>query len=143
MELYLLNTAGGLKPLYDADYDEKKKLKIGETYKATLKVPRNLAFHRKYFALINCAWEYLTEEQQEPFANSEQFRKYLEVAAGHYDQWFSPDYGITLRIPKSIAFDKMSGDEFGELYRRIKDVLFARFLTNISEEEFCKNLINF
>lgn len=143
MELYLLNTSVGLKPLYDADFEERKKLKIGETYKATLKVPRNLAFHRKYFALINCAWEYLTEAQQEPFANIEQFRKHLEVAAGHYDQWYSPDYNLHLHIPKSIAFDKMSGDEFSDLYRRIKDVLFARFLTNISEEEFCKNLINF
>ena len=27
MELYLLNTSEGLKPMYDADYDEKKKLK--------------------------------------------------------------------------------------------------------------------
>ena len=143
MELFLLNTSVGLKPLYDADFDERKKLRVGETYKATITIPRNLAFHRKYFALINCAWEYLTEAQQAPFVNIEQFRKHLEVAAGWYEQWYSPDYNLHLRIPKSISFSKMSGDEFSELYKRIKDVLFTHFLTNISEEEFTKNLINF
>ena len=34
MEIRLLNTPSGLKPLYDEDYDQKKKLKIGEIYKA-------------------------------------------------------------------------------------------------------------
>lgn len=143
MELHLVNTRLGLIPIYPEDYEERKKLTIGEVYKATIKVPRNLAFHRKYFALINCAWEYLTEQQQEPFANLEQFRKHLEVAAGWHDQWFSPDYGITIRIPKSIAFDKMDGAEFASLYRAIKDVLFRNFLSSISEEEFTRNLINF
>lgn len=144
MEILLLNTQLGLRPLYDKDYEERKKLKIGEVYKANIKVPRNLAFHRKYFALINCAWEYLTEAQQEPFANIEQFRKHLEVAAGHYDQWHSPEYNIQVRIPKSIAFDKMSGDEFADLYKGVKDVIWQRFLSGVvSEEEFINNLANF
>lgn len=143
MKVQLLYTPIGLKPLYDEDGDELKKLKLGEVYEANIKVARNLPFHRKYFALIHLAWEYLNEQQQEPFANIEQFRKHLEVAAGWYDQWFSPDYGITIRIPKSIAFDKMDGAEFASLYRAIKDVLFRNFLSSISEEEFTRNLINF
>lgn len=134
MELHLLNTQLGLMPIYPSDYDERKKLTIGEVYKASIKVPRNLAFHRKYFALINCAWEYLTTEQ---------FRKYLEVSAGHFDQWHSPEYDMQIRIPKSIAFDKMDGAEFSDLYRRVKDVLFSKLLTSISEAEFNRNLINF
>ena len=144
MELYLLNTQLGLRPLYDSDYEERKKLKIGEVYKANIKVPRNLPFHRKYFALINCAWEYLTEQQQEPFANIEQFRKYCEVAAGYYSQWHSPEYDIQVRIPRSIAFDKMDGAEFANLYKSVKDVLWQRFLSGVvSEEEFMNNLANF
>ena len=52
MILLLKNTVEGLKPLYDDDYEEKRKLKIGEVYKADIKPmkPRNLQFHRKYFA---------------------------------------------------------------------------------------------
>lgn len=55
MKIKLLNTSVGLKPLYDEDFEEKKKLKIGEVYEATIKRPRNLSFHRKYFGLINLA----------------------------------------------------------------------------------------
>lgn len=37
MELYLKNTAHGLIPLYDDDFEEKRKLKIGEVYKVSIK----------------------------------------------------------------------------------------------------------
>jgi hypothetical protein len=143
MKLLLQNTTLGLKPLYDADYDEKKKLHLGEVYEATIRVPRNINFHRKFFALLNCAWEYLNEKQQREMGNIEQFRKYLEVKAGYYQLWHSPDLNLVLRIPTSIAFDKMDDAEFGNLYERVKDVLFAEFLTNISEKEFTNNLASF
>ena len=32
-------------------------------YTATIKEQRNPKFHKKYFALINCAWAFLTERQ--------------------------------------------------------------------------------
>jgi hypothetical protein len=59
MKLFLQNTTHGLIPCYDADYDEKKKLKAGKVYKVEIKLARNYDFHKKYFALINCAWEYI------------------------------------------------------------------------------------
>lgn len=144
MKLKLLNTISGLKPLYDPDYDEKKKLKIGEVYEATIKRPRNLHFHRKYFSLINLAWEYQLERSTEHFHNNvDVFRKTVELAAG----WCEPVYSIERRewveIPKSIAFDKMDNDEFTNLYERVKDVLFKYFLKHITVEEFEKNLINY
>lgn len=143
MKLLLQNTATGLKPLYDADYDEKKKLQMGGVYEATIRVKRNLNFHRKFFALLNCAWEYLNEKQQKELGGIEQFRKYLEVKAGYYQLWHSPDLNLMLRIPTSIAFDKMDDAEFSTLYDRVKDVLFEEFLTHISEQEFVQNLSNF
>jgi len=36
MKIRLLNTARGLIPCYDDDFDEKKKLKIGEEYVAEI-----------------------------------------------------------------------------------------------------------
>lgn len=143
MEIFLLNTSQGLKPLYDEDYEERKKLKIGETYKAKITVPRNLDFHRKYFALIKCAWEYQNEAVVSHFKTIEHFRKSVEMAAGYSDTVFNISLKSWVEIPKSIAFDKMGNDEFSEMYERIKDVLFKIFLKNITEEEFLKNLINF
>lgn len=144
MKLLLLNTSQGLKPCYDSDYEERKKLKIGETYLADVKKPRNLQLHRKYFALINCSWEYQNEKVIAHFNHSvEAFRKTVEIAAG----WFEPVYLLDKKewsqAPKSIAFDKMDELEFRDLYDNVKRVLFQTFLRNISEEEFMKNLVNF
>lgn len=144
MKLYLLNTREGLKPLYDEDYDEKKKLKIGETYEAVIKRPRNLSFHRKYFALLRCSWEYLNEQQQSFFKNSlEVLRKSLEVTAGWCEPCFDLETQSWLHIPKSISFEKMKEDEFNTLYNNVRDILFTSIIPNISKEEFERNLVNF
>ena len=82
MKLQLLNTISGLVPCYDEDFDEKKKLKLGEVYEAEIKLVRNPKFHRKFFSLLNCAWEYLPEGRRNGFRTKENFRRYLTVAAG-------------------------------------------------------------
>lgn len=144
MELYLLNTVEGLKPLYDADYDNKKKLKIGQAYKAKIVLARNLDFHRKYFSLINTAWAYQSETREEFFHHDVNcFRKTVEVAAGCCDRIYSITRREWIDIPKSISFEKMDELEFRELYDRVKDVLFKTFLTHISEKEFMSNLMNY
>lgn len=144
MEIRLLNTPSGLKPLYDEDYDQKKKLKIGEIYKAKITIARNINFHRKYFALINCAWAYQNERTTKHFKyNVECFRKTVEIAAGHCDTVYNLSLKSWVDIPKSIAFDKLKQEEFEDLYERVKDVLFTTFLKGIDEEEFLNNMIDF
>lgn len=143
MQFYAVNTAAGLVPAYDDDYEQKRRLTIGETYKIKVTKARNLQFHRKYFALINCAWEYLPERAVAHFGTVEQFRKTCEIAAGHCDRVYSISRKEWLEIPKSIAFDKMDGLEFDELYKGVRHVIFTVFLKHISPDEFEKNLINF
>ena len=144
MKLLLLNTSEGLKPCYDEDYEEKKKLRSGKVYQAEIKLARNVEFHRKYFKLINLSWEYQNENRQKHFKNNvNAFRKSVEMAAGHFDTEYSIARKEWVEVPKSIAFDKMDEVEFQELYDRVKDVLFTIFLKHISEEEFMRNLVNF
>jgi hypothetical protein len=144
MKLLLLNTREGLKPLTDDDYDEKKKLKIGEIYEVTIKKPRNLAFFRKYWALLKCAWEYLDERKQEFFKNNiEVFRKSLEITAGWCEPLFDLETQEWVHAPKSISFEKMNETEFNTLYNNVRDILFKAIIPNISKEEFERNLVNF
>ena len=144
MKLLLLNTREGLKPLTDDDYDEKKKLKIGEIYEVTIKKPRNLAFFRKYWALLKCAWEYLDERKQEFFKNNiEVFRKSLEITAGWCEPLFDLETQKWVHAPKSISFEKMNESEFNTLYNNVRDILFKAIIPNISKEEFERNLVNF
>lgn len=144
MEINLLNTSQGLIPLYDEDYDSKKKLKIGIIYRVKVKVARNILLHRKYFSLINLTWEYLTEEKQQIYNNSiKGFRKTIEIAAGY----FTPIYNETTKeytqTPISIAFDKMDNIAFQALYESVKNVIYAVYLKDINQEEFNKILESF
>jgi hypothetical protein len=144
MDIFLVNTTSGFIPAYDSDYDNKKKLKIGDIYKASIKKPRNYEFHKKYFALINCAWHYLTEKECIFFKeNIESFRKTIEIQAGHFDLIYSIKRKEWVEEPKSVAFDKMDEFEFKELYDSVKDVLFLLFFKNVTRTEFEKNLKNF
>lgn len=144
MKLYLNNTAAGLVPLYDDDYEQKRKLRLGKVYLAEIKLARNVQFHRKYFALIKCAWEYQNESVQSFFHNDcNLFRKTVEVAAGICDRVFNLRLKEWVDIPRSISFSAMDEAEFAEMYERIKDVLFSTFLKDIDYKEFQSNLINF
>lgn len=145
MKLLLLNTTHGLMPMYDEDYDEKKKLKVGQVYEAEIKQSRNYMFHKKYFALIRCAWEFLPESTQEYFHNNiTSFRKALEVAAGWYEEEYSLDRHEWYQRSKSISYNSMSKEEFDNLYSSVKDVLFKAILNGIiTEEYFEQHLTNF
>ena len=130
--------------MYDDDYDEKRKLKLGVVYKAKITQARNVDFHRKYFKLIRCAWECQNEKTIDFFHNNfDSFRKTVEISAGICERVYSIARKEWLDIPKSIAFDKMDNIEFEELYERVKDVLFSIFLKNIDKEEFITNLMKF
>ena len=144
MKLLCKNEMFGLVPMFDEDYNQKRKLKFGEVYTCEIKKARNYQFHKLYFALINLAWEYQNEKTQTFFKNDiTNFRKAVEISAGHCDTAFNIKLKCWTDIPKSIAFDKMDEFEFKVLYDRVKDVLFLVFLKDISQEEFERNLINF
>lgn len=143
MKLLVINTPRGLVPLGDDDYDEKKKLKLGQTYSVEVKVARNVDFHRKYFALISYAWEFLNEQETAAFVTKEGFRKSIEVAAGHYE----PQYNLVTQsydhVPKSISFGKMDNAEFSDLYQRVKDVIFSIIGDRVTQDQFERLLLDF
>ena len=136
MRLLVVNTPRGLVPFGDDDYEEKKKLKVGQTYSMEVKVVRNVDFHRKYFAMISYAWEYLNEVEVERFKTKDNFRKYLEITAGHCDVIFHPRLQEFVEIPKSISFSSMDNSSFSDLYDRVKDVIFSIIGSRVSEAEF-------
>jgi hypothetical protein len=143
MKLLVINTPRGLVPLGDDDYEQKRKLKLGETYSVEVKVVRNVDFHRKYFALIAYAWEFLNEQETERFRTKENFRKYVEVAAGHCDVIFHPRLQEYVEIPKSISFGKMDNAEFSDLYQRVKDVIFYIIGNRVTQDQFERLLLDF
>ena len=121
-------------PLYPSDFDEKRKLKLGETYEADIKNPRNVGFHRKFFALLNIGHENTSLEM--PF---ETYRKYITIKAGYFNTYQTPK-GL-FYDPVSISFASMPQDEFEELYSRVLDKIIQDIGT--TKEEIEQQLISF
>ena len=143
MKILLQNTSHGLIPLYDADYEEKKRLKIGEVQTCEIKTIRNIDLHRKYFALINCAWELQSDARKDKFKTVELFRKSLQLAAGYSELVYSHSLKDFIEMPKSISFEKLDNIAFEQLYKDVRHVIDTVFCSHISIEDFEKYLINF
>lgn len=144
MKLKLHNTAHGLIPAYDEDFEEKKKLQIGEDYTAEIKLTRNVRFHRKYFSMVNLAWELQSEKCQQHFHNQiDCFRKTIQIAAGIVEPVYSIERKEWIEQAKSISFESMTEEEFKDVYGAVKDVLFDFFLKHVSEADFMEMLMNY
>lgn len=137
MKINLVRKGFMLEAATDDDMKKVLKLKKEQVYQVDFKLHRNFKLHRKFFSLINTAWEFLSEKQQEYFHNSKDgFRYTLTVAAGYYDEIYSIARREWMQIPKSIAFDKMAEDEFDKLYEAVVDLIFRLFLPHVDKDLF-------
>ena len=143
MKLHLQNTEYGLRPCSDTDYNLKRKLKIGSVYEATIREVRNYEFLQKYFALIRCAYDFLTPSQQRFIKSVDGLRDTVQIAAGYYEVYYSIKRREWVEQSKSISFEKMEESEFSELYEAVKLVLFSTFLKDVDEATFLRELVNF
>jgi hypothetical protein len=145
-DIVLMKAAGGaLVPVDQQAVDYITKLKLGAAVTATVRRQRNPAFHRKFFALLNLAfesWEPVdnTYKGQQVSKNFEQFRNDVTVLAGHYEMAVTLK-GETRLTAKSISFGSMSQEEFESLYSATVDVILARILKNYTRDDL-DNVIN-
>jgi len=135
MKLLLRNTEHGLIPEYASDFDEKKKLKVGEIYSAEIKKERNPLFHRKFMALCKLGCEN-SKNVEMPF---DAYRKYATMKAGYFKTYKTPK-GVMIE-PESIAFANMDEDKFSEVYGRVLNVIIDD--TQATQHDIETNLINF
>lgn len=114
MKIYVRNTLSGLVPLYGSDYDEKRKLKIGQDYEVQIRLVRNPYFHRKFFALLNIGHQNSPNYSHLPF---DTFRRVAVMKAGYFISYDTPK-GVIFEA-ESISFDNMDDDRFGEVYSNV------------------------
>jgi len=124
----------GLHPIHNSDAENLGKLKLNTDYKFTVTAPRNLGFHKKYFALINLAFD-----NQEKFTSVDDLRIYLQMKAGYYRR--VPTNDGEMILPESISFASMDQIKFEEVYSRVMDQV-CLFL-DLSNEEIIQNVVNY
>jgi len=134
MKLFVKNTLSGLVPLYPADLEEKKRLKLGTEYEVEIKHPRNIGFHKKFFALVNIGHQNTSLEM--PF---ETYRRYVIMKAGYF-KVYNTGKGSYYEA-ESISFANMDQIQFEEVYSRVLDIIIKDL--GVSKDEIEETLINF
>lgn len=134
MKLFVKNTLSGLVPLYPADLEEKKRLKLGAEYEVEIKHPRNIGFHKKFFALVNIGHQNTSLEM--PF---ETYRRYVIMKAGYF-KVYNTGKGSYYEA-ESISFANMDQIQFEEVYSRVLDIIIKDL--GVSKDEIEETLINF
>lgn len=146
MEASFIKLPGGhLVPASDADKKIVDKIKAGQVLRFKFSRMRNYQFHKKWFALINLAFDYweppeIPEDPEKqwmkkvtPEKNFDRFRKDITIRAGYYDAFFRIDGTVRIEA-KSISFADMSEDEFEKLYSATVDVVLGQIYKDYSEE---------
>ena len=134
MKLYAQFSNGKIRPEYNTDYDKVSKLRPDTTYLVEITQPRNIGFHRKFFALLNLCYE-----NQATFNNLDDMRDWLTMKAGFYRMVPTPTR--TIFKPESISFASMDELKFNDLYKRVMDEI-CKWL-DLNDEDIQNNLVNF
>ena len=134
MKLFARNTITGLVPLYPADMDEKRKLKLGEDYEVDIKHPRNIGFHKKFFALINIGHQNTSLDMP-----IDAYREYVTIKAGYFKAYATPK-GLFYQAD-SISFSNKDQAQFEEIYSRVLDVIIKDI--GSTSEDIERALIDF
>ena len=130
-ELFVKKSQNVLMPVDQVNADVLDEIKNGE-YKAVLIQPRNIQFHKKFFALVKVAYDAWEPEEVKykdvvVQKNLERFRKDLTIMCGYFDTVVNIKNEVRLEA-KSISFANIDDAEFSELYSRFIDVVLQKVL---------------
>lgn len=143
MKIYCRVTDMGLIPMYDSDYDEKKKLRVGENVLCDISKPRNYEFHKKFFALIRLVFENLPEHIADTFNiySEEDMLDSLKVELGLYNIVYVG--GKQLVKVGSISFAKMDNTEFERFYNRSIDIVLNKYMNGTERFDLIEEINRF
>ncbi len=139
-------SGGQLVPVSDVDKELVDKIRAGEVVRLTYTRMRNYQFFKKWWALVNFAYDYWTPQVRPddpqkkwmkkvtPEKNLDQFRKDLTILAGYYNAFYRINGEVRIEA-KSIAFGNMKEEEFEKLYSATVQVVINQICIQYSEDE--------
>jgi hypothetical protein len=128
MMVLLAKSLGSLRPVDDAGEALVASLGHGEIVAATVKKPRNVKFHRWFWALAT-----VVSNNVEPSRTPEQIVTALKIATGHVETIIDAT-GKVYYVPRSISFASMSGEEFNVFVDRCIKIIVERWLPGVGED---------
>ena len=122
-------------------------LESGEFALVEFIFPRNPKFHRKFFGLLNFAFDAWEPDRVRksykgrPVAkNFDQFREDVLILSGYSEQTFDLKGNMKLKA-KSISFAKMDDAEFEQVYSAVVDVILADVLKTYANREELEEVV--
>lgn len=143
MDIYCRVTDMGLVPMYDSDYEEKQRLKVGDTVLCSIKRPRNYEFHKKFWALLRLTVTNLPHliQQQMQIFTEEDMLDCLKIDLGLYSTvWHG---GKEIIKAGSISFAKMDESEFERFFQRSVDVILRIYLRGTDRQALIEEIDSF
>lgn len=123
-------TVSGFVPVNDEAREFHAKAKLGQEVELVGKMPRNIRFHRKYFAILN-----LISENSNPHISRAAALQYAKTAAG-VGQLEPTGKGDEMRfIVGSISFAKMDQQAFDDFVKASIPPLVGRFMAGSSADD--------
>lgn len=146
MEIYCKATSLGLVPLDDNERAQYNQLRLGCDVRVTITMPRNIRFHRKFFALLNIVLDNLPEslQSQRHISSVESLLSAIKIDMGYYEI-VNIDGRNVIKL-KSISFAKMDEAAFSRFYDLAVDDILKNYLCGTGRnallhevEEFTNN----
>lgn len=116
MDFHCKVTTLGLVPLDDNDRTQYNKLRLHSDVRVHVTMPRNIKFHRKFFALLNIVLANLPETLQQKWRiySVEALLAAIKIDMGYYSTVSVA--GRNLVKLRSISFAKMDEASFEKFY---------------------------
>jgi hypothetical protein len=133
-EIYLKRTLAGFVADDEAAAHSMRRIPVGTTVRCEIVKPRSLAQLRMYWAMCN-----LVASNHAELQTREQVDQALRLLTGHVDLVKVGDQ--VLKLPRSIAFAKLSQDEWAEYLSRAKDAVCEHLLPGVDGNEIQNEIL--
>lgn len=120
MKLIAFKVSNGFE-VQTSDLPEIQKWKDGKMVQIEVTAPRNIKFHRKFFAMLNIAFD-----NQDVYHNRAAFLDVIKYGIYHVKSIVMPNGQISY-APKSISFAKMDNSEFEKFYNSAGEYIEKAF----------------
>lgn len=144
MDIFCKVTPYGLVPLYDSDYDLKKRLRVGSVVKCKVSNPRNYEHHKKFFALVRLTFDNLPSNLAEYFKvhNEEDMLRRFKRDLGYFKTSLN-ERGEKEIEYQSISFSAMEQHEFERFYNQCIDLVLYKYIKGIDKEDLITEIEHF
>lgn len=133
-----------------------KKIKNGQQVQADVVRPRNVQFHRKFFALLHLGYDNWEPPEIPPESlraaklppgimpqkDFDEWRKDIIILCGHYKVVYRGKGEEFRLVAKSISFANMEQEEFDRLYNKAINVLIQNAFTQDLTPGEIDNMVN-